>query len=257
MSEMLQGATVLVVGAGAGLGAEVAQASRREGANVVLAARTVSTLEQVAEQVDPSGAAVAWQQTDIRDADQCKRVADLCVSRFGRLDAVVSCAVAGDALVGGLLDTDFDDWRDLFETNVIGTMQMVRSAVDAMTSGGSVVFIGSQAAFFPNVVQLAYGASKAAVVGATVHLAAELGPRGVRVNTVAPGWMWGPSLAENLGKSAGGDSAEIIAKIGRKLPLRTVAEDGDVAEAAVFLASPRAKAITGQCLLVNAGEYSR
>lgn len=254
---MLDGLTVLVVGAGTGLGHELATVARREGANVVLGARTASTLEEIAADVDPTGEHVAWLPTDIRDAAQCGALTQLCIDRFGRLDAVVTSAVAGDAMVGGLAGADFDEWRAVFEVNVFGTMQVVSAAADRMGERGAVVFIGSQAAYFPNVVQLGYAASKAALLGATAHLAADLGPRGIRVNTVAPGWMWGPSLEKSLAEASGGNAAELIAKIGRKLPLRTVAEDGDVAEAAMFLASPRAKAITGQCLLVNAGEYTR
>jgi NAD(P)-dependent dehydrogenase (short-subunit alcohol dehydrogenase family) len=140
------------------------------------------------------------------------------------------------------------------ETTLFGAMNVGAAAVPVMTSGGSIVFIGSQAAFYPNVVQAGYGASKGALLSAARHLAADLGPRGVRVNMVAPGWMWGPSLEQSLG-AATGDARATIASVGKRLPLRTVAEDGDVAEAAVFLASPRAKAITGQCLLVNAGEF--
>jgi NAD(P)-dependent dehydrogenase (short-subunit alcohol dehydrogenase family) len=257
MNSMLADATLLVVGAGSGLGQEVALVARREGANVVLGARTPATLATVAANVDSSDEHVAWLATDIRVASQCARLAELCIERFGRLDAVVTCAVAGDALVGGIADADFDEWRGLFEVNLFGAMQMTSEAVKLMGEQGSIVFIGSQAAYFPNVIQVGYAASKAALLGATVHLAADLGPRGIRVNTVAPGWMWGPSLEMNLGKASGGDAAGLIAKIGRRLPLRTVAEDGDVAEAAIFLASNRAKAITGQCLLVNAGEYTR
>lgn len=254
---MLAGSTVLIVGAGFGLGKELATVAMREGANVVLGARTDATLRTIAAEIDQSGEHVAWQTTDIRDAVACARLAALCIERFGRLDAVVTSAVAGDALVGGVDGADFDEWRALFEVNVFGTMQMVAEVVKVMTDGGSIVFIGSQAAYFPNVVQVGYAASKAALLGATAHLSADLGRLGIRVNTVAPGWMWGPSLEKSLDAATGGNAAEMIAKVGRRLPLGTVAEDGDVAEAAMFLSSSRAKAITGQCLLVNAGEYMR
>ncbi|HRD99760.1 MAG TPA: SDR family oxidoreductase [Ilumatobacteraceae bacterium] len=254
---MLDAKTVAVVGAGTGLGQEIARVVRREGGNVVLGARTASVLEDIAFGVDPSGDRVMWRTTDVRDSEQCRALVTSAVERFGGLDAVVICAVAGDALVGGIADADLDEWRDLFEVNLFGAMQVVSAAVPAMETQGSIVFIGSQAAYFPNVIQAGYAASKAALVGVTHHLAAELGPRGIRVNVVAPGWMWGPSLEKSLDAATGGGGAALIEKIGRKLPLGTVAEDGDVAEAAAFLASARAKAITGQCLLVNAGEYTR
>ena len=254
MSRMLDGAVVVVAGAGPGLGQEVAQVCRREGASLMLAARRAESLTFVAGAVDRGGRHVATHVTDLREPDQCAALVAACVERFGRLDAVVTCAVAGDDLVGGLDGPSLDEWRDLMETNVYGAMHLVAAVAEAMTSGGSIVFIGSQAALYPNVVQVGYAASKGALLAAARHLAADLGPRGIRVNTVAPGWMWGPSLERSLG-AVSGDAAGTIAKIGKRLPLGTVAEDGDVAEAAAFLASRRAKAITGQCLLVNAGEY--
>ena len=251
---MLDGATVIVAGTGHGLGREVAAVCRREGASVMLAARSAHTLSEVAAAVDPDGLQSAVRATDVRDPAQCVALVEACVARFGRVDAVVTCAVAGDDLVGGLDAAPLDDWRALMETNLFGAMHMVGAAADAMTDGGSIVFVGSQAALYPNVVQVGYAASKGALLAAARHLAADLGPRGIRVNTVAPGWMWGPSLEHSLGAIAG-DAAGTIDKIGKRLPLGTVAEDGDVAEAVAFLASPRAKAITGRCLLVNAGEY--
>jgi len=251
---MLDGAAVIVAGAGRGLGHEVASVCRREGASLLLAARTEDTLVEIAAAVDPDGLHTAVHPTDLRDAAQCVALVEACMARFGSVDAVVTCAVAGDDLVGGLDGAELDDWRTLMETNLFGAMHLVRAAAEAMPGEGSVVFVGSQVALFPNVVQVGYAASKGALLAAARHLAADLGPRGIRVNTVAPGWMWGPSLERSLG-AVSGDAAGTIAKIGKRLPLRTVAEDGDVAEAVAFLASRRAKAITGQCLLVNAGEY--
>jgi NAD(P)-dependent dehydrogenase (short-subunit alcohol dehydrogenase family) len=250
----LEGATLVVAGAGSGLGREVAAVALREGARVMLAARSAATLIEVASAIDPAGEHTATCVTDLRDPEACSRLVQATVAAFGGLDAVVTCAVAGDDLVGGLDGADLAEWRSLMETNLYGAMNVVAAAIPAMTSGGSIVFIGSQAAFYPNVVQTGYAASKGALVSAARHLAAELGPRGIRVNTVAPGWMWGPSLERSLG-AATGDAQATIAIVGKRLPLRTVAEDGDVAEAAAFLSSRRAKSITGQCLLVNAGEY--
>ena len=114
--------------------------------------------------------------------------------RFGPIDALVNCA-ALDAVFGGLEEADWDSWRQALEINLFGTLQMTQAVIPSMKEhGGSVVFIGSQAMFWSQLPQAAYGASKAAILGAVTHLARELGPYGIRVNTVVPSWMWGPPV---------------------------------------------------------------
>jgi NAD(P)-dependent dehydrogenase (short-subunit alcohol dehydrogenase family) len=110
------------------------------------------------------------------------------------------------------------------------------------------------------VPQAGYAASKAALMGAVAHLTRELGPYRIRVNTVVPSWMWGPPVEGYVNATAsaqGIDPGEIVGGITRNMPLGEIPSDGDVAEAVVFLASDRARMITGQSLLVNAGEYIR
>jgi len=110
------------------------------------------------------------------------------------------------------------------------------------------------------VPQTAYAASKSALIGAVAHLAVELGPYRIRVNTVIPTWMWGPPVegyVQYTAQQQGVAPEEIIAGITSKMPLGEIPSDGDVADAVVFFASDRARMITGQALLVNAGEYIR
>ena len=100
------------------------------------------------------------------------RLAATATDRFGRIDALVNCA-ALDAVFGGLEEADWDSWRQAIEINLFGTMQMTQAVIPAMKEqGGSVVFIGSQAMFWSQLPQAAYGASKAAILGAVTHLAA-------------------------------------------------------------------------------------
>src|SRR5215216_5947780 len=98
---ILDGKTVVVSGVGPGLGREIAAAAAREGANVAIGARTLLYMEKAAYEIDPSGAKVAWEVTDITDAAQCARLAGTATDRFGRIDALVNCA-ALDAVFGGL-----------------------------------------------------------------------------------------------------------------------------------------------------------
>jgi NAD(P)-dependent dehydrogenase (short-subunit alcohol dehydrogenase family) len=257
---ILEGKTVIVSGVGPGLGREIAAASVRDGANVVIAARTEANLVKVAEEIDPTGNHVAWQVTDVTDPAHCVRLAAAAVKRFGRIDAVVNNA-ALDAVFGGLEGADFAVWRQTIDVNLIGSMQLSQAALPALKErGGSIVFVGSQSMFWCQLPQAAYAASKAAVLGAIAHLAVELGPKKIRVNTVIPSWMWGPPVEGYVNMTAQAQDVppqQIIDGIASKMPLGEIPSDGDVADAVVFFASDRSRMITGQSLLVNAGEYIR
>ena len=256
---MLEGKVVVVSGVGPGLGREVAAAAVRDGARVVMGARRQGNLEAAAAEIDPGGDKVAWLPTDITDPAQCEALAALAVARFGAVHALVNCA-AYDSLLGGLAGADFDEWRKVFETNVIGTMQMCRAAVPHLKAagGGAIVMIGSQSAYWPQFLQTAYAASKGGLTSAMYYLAKELGPDRIRVNTVVPTWMWGPPVEGYIDYMVGARGLtreEAIGSITRNMPLGEIPSDGDVAEAAIFLASDRARMITAQSLMVNAGEF--
>jgi NAD(P)-dependent dehydrogenase (short-subunit alcohol dehydrogenase family) len=259
---LLEGKTVIVSGVGEGLGREIAQAAYDQGANVVLGARTESKLAKFAADFDE--ARVAYSATDITDAEACDRLVATAVDRFGALDALVNVA-AQDQVFGGVADADFDMWRNTFEVNVVGTLQLSKAAIPHLareqgTTG--IVHILSQSMWLPatEVMQSAYASSKGALLSATYGMAKELGPRRIRVNAVVPSWMWGPMVqgyAAWMAAERGVSEAEVLAPINERFALPDMATDGDVANAAVFLASPYAGGITGQSLAVNAGDYLR
>ncbi len=258
---ILEGKTVLVAGVGAGLGREIVEAALRDGANLLLAARTEATLEQTAKELDPQGRRVAFRRTDVSDAAECEALVAHGLERFGRVDALVQVAAYENAF-GGLHDTDFDNWRRCFETNVLGTMTLLRAVHPAMVKGGggAVVLIGSQSMFKPSLPQAGYAASKGALLSAMYYLAQELGPDNVRVNMVVPSWMWGPPVEMFLKGRAKGEGRaldDVVGEITKDFAMRRMTEDGEVAEAAIFLCSDRARAITGQHLMVNTGELMR
>lgn len=258
----LKDKTVIVSGVGPGLGREVAIAAAREGAALVLAARREENLRAVAEEIVTLGGQAAYLPTDITAPAQVRALVDLAVQRFGGVHGLVNCA-ALDAVLGGLEATPDEAWRALFEVNVFATMDVVRAALPALKEGGgSIVFIGSQQWIrpAPDMLQLAYGASKGAQVSAMYGLAVELGPYKIRVNTVAPSWMWGPPMAGYVAWQAHArqvPAAEVRAGLDGKTPLGALASDGDVADAVVFLLGDGSRSITGQSLLVNAGEHVR
>ena len=258
---ILQGKTVLVTGVGGGLGRECAASALRDGANVVIAARTADTLSTIAGELDPTGERIASRVTDITDADSCAGLVDLARERFGGVDALVQVAAFENAW-GGLYDMKFEDWRAAFDTNVLGAINVIRPAAAAMKEGGggAVVLIGSQSMFAPQMPQGGYAASKSALLSAMYYLCDELGPDNIRCNMVIPSWMWGPPVemlmnwrATNEGKTVD----EALHDVVGTFPLRRMTEDGEVADVVAFFASDRAKAVTGQYLLVNSGEMFR
>jgi NAD(P)-dependent dehydrogenase (short-subunit alcohol dehydrogenase family) len=255
---LLEGTTMVVSGVGPGLGREIASAAYREGASVMMGARREANLRAAAESIDPSGERVAWQRTDITVPADCDRLIGAAVDRFGRLDSLVNCA-ALDTMMGGLEGADLDTWMPAFQTNVLGTLRVCQAAIPKLKErGGAIVFIGSQIMYWPQIMQMAYASSKGALTAAIVHLATELGPHKIRVNTVVPTWMWGPPVegyVDWMSSSQGIPPEEVIAGITKNMPLGEIPSDGDVAEVVVFFASSRARMVTAQSLFVNAGEF--
>ncbi len=258
---MLEGKTVIVTGVGGGLGRECVASALREGANVVLAARTQQTLDDVAAALDPDGTHTAAVVADINDADACEALVAAAVDRFGSVDALIQVA-AYEMSWGGLHQTDLDTWRAAFETNVVGTMTLLRPGSTAMkdAGGGAIVLIGSQSMFKPALPQAGYAASKGALLSTMYYLADELGADNIRCNMVVPSWMWGPPvemLVSGKAKHKGISEEEVLDGIVGDFPLKRMTEDGEVADVAAFFASDLAKAVTGQHLMVNAGEMMR
>ena len=255
---MLKEKTIVVCGSGPGLGAEIARGALRDGANIVLAARTEKKLQSLAAELDaPERVAIAV--TDIRNEEDCARLAQLAHDRFGGVDALALVA-AVDNTFGNVMDADIESWRNALETNVIGASLAVRSLVPEMRlrGGGSIILIGSQSSFVPQMPQIGYASSKGAMMTAMYYMAQELGPDRIRVNTVVPTWMWGPPVqgyVKLMSHKEQVSEEEIIAGITKDMPLGEIPKDEDVAEAVLFLASDRARMITGQHLLVNAGEH--
>ena len=255
----LEGKTVIIGGVGPGLGRETALVAVREGANVVLGARTKANLDAIAAEVDPTGDKVATVVADISKEEDCRKLVDTAIERFGGIDGLVNCAAMSP--MGGLQSAgDFSEWRATFDVNVFGTMQLILLALDQLKQRkGAVVVVSSQTQHHPPplALQIAYASSKSALTGAVHHLAMEIGPDGVRVNEVAPGWMWGPPVQgymQWLGSERGVAAEVVIGELTSRMPLRRMATDGEVAETIVFFLSDRAGGITGQTIMVNAGE---
>ena len=255
---LLQDKVVVVCGVGPGLGRAIAVQSARAGADVVLAARTKERLDEVAAEVSALGRRAVTAAADVTDEGMAAGLVQAALGAFGRVDALVNNAFAIPPLQG-LADVDLDAVRAGFETNVIGALRMTRLFTPALAeSRGSVVMINSAVLRHSRLPFGPYKMAKAALLALAQSLATELGPQGIRVNSVAPGYIWADSLKwyfGHLAKQRGVSTAQVYDETAATLDLRRLPEPDEVADAVVFLASDLARAITGQCLDVNCGEY--
>ncbi len=258
-STLLEGRVCVVSGVGPGLGRQAALALASHGADVVLAARRQSTLDDVAAEVEALGRRAVTVSTDITDAAQCDRVMTAATDELGGVDVVVNNAFRYDTFQS-FEDVDFERWRKIVETNLFGSLQMSRAALPAMKrrGGGSVVMVASMVTRRPQPLQGGYTVSKGALLTATRVLAFELGPSNIRVNAVVPGWMMGPSVEIYVKMTSEGRGVapdEVVREIEDRIPLGRVPTDAEVAGTVVFLASDLSAAVTGQAIDANGGEH--
>jgi NAD(P)-dependent dehydrogenase (short-subunit alcohol dehydrogenase family) len=255
---LLSGKVCVVSGVGPGLGRQAARALAAHGADLALAARRQSTLDEVAEEVRDIGARTITVPTDITDPEACARLMAATTEEFGGIDVLVNNAFRFDAFQS-FEQVDLALWRKIMDTNLFGSLQMTRAALPSMRErgGGSVVMVASMVARQPQPVQGGYAISKGALLTATRVLAYELGPSGVRVNAVVPGWMAGPSVdiyIQMTSEGRGVPAQEVIDELNARVPLGRIPSDEDVAGSIVYLASDLSCAMTGQAIDTNGGE---
>jgi NAD(P)-dependent dehydrogenase (short-subunit alcohol dehydrogenase family) len=255
---LLENKVVVISGVGPGLGRGLALQCARAGADVVLASRTAARLTEVAKEVTQLGRRAVTVETDITDEASCRRLADTALESFGRVDGLVNNAFAIPPLTD-LAELDLDDVRAAFETNVFAAQRLTLLFAPALAEhGGSVIMINSAVLRHSRRTFGAYKMSKAALLALAQSLSTELGPQGVRVNTVAPGYIWADNLKwyfDYLAQERGVPAQEVYDETAATLDLRKLPEPDEVADAVVFLLSPLARAIAGQCLDVNGGEF--
>jgi NAD(P)-dependent dehydrogenase (short-subunit alcohol dehydrogenase family) len=256
---LLDGKVALVSGAGPGLGREVALALGREGATVVVAARTEARVKALAADVEATGATAHAVRLDVTEPDSCAAAIDQVVAAAGGLDVVVNNAFHdGDHQL--FAKADLAGWRHTMEVNLFGTLQLTQAALPALRErgGGRVVMINSMSAVRIQPRFGAYVASKAALAAVTKVLATELGADGIRVNGVHPGYIWGDDVAAYfafLAEKKGITPEEQYRSVADEAALRYLPDAAEIAGAVVFLASDLSRAMTGQALGVNGGHF--
>jgi NAD(P)-dependent dehydrogenase (short-subunit alcohol dehydrogenase family) len=254
---LVQDKIAIVSGVGGGMGKEIALALAREGADVVLAARTETTLKEFARQIEQeTGRRALPVATDFTSSDARAHLIDVVADTFGHVDILVNNAAHGGNYKA-LMDTRLQSWRKTMEVNFFSTLELTRVVVPLMHQReGRIIMINSTAGLHPKAAAGAYGASKAALAAITRVLAQELGQAGIRVNSLHPGSIWGEHWIEYYQGEArrlGVEFDSIVAENSAKSPLGYIPDAKEIAGVAVFLASDLARAVTGQSIVVDCG----
>jgi NAD(P)-dependent dehydrogenase (short-subunit alcohol dehydrogenase family) len=260
---LLDGKVVIVSGVGPGLGQANAKALAREGASVVLAARNADYLAHVQAEIEGAGGRALAVPTNLVNDEQVQGLVDRTVAEFGRIDGLVNNAFRMDTFQP-FDQVDLVKWRKIFDVNLWGSLAVTQACVPhlkkAATDNGdaSIVFIISMSMRKIRPLEGGYSSSKAALQTAAKTMALELGPAGIRVNCVAPGWIGGPNVETFLGwesESRGITRDDVRREIEANIPLGVIPPQDDIANSVVFFISPWSRVITGQTLDVNGGEF--
>lgn len=252
----MQGKTVIVTGAGSGLGKAAALACAAEGANVVCAARTLAAVEATAAEGAKSGGTLVAQGVDVSDMASTEALAAATLKHFGRIDALIN--VAGIAGPGTALTTSKQTWDQVININLTGTWLMSRAVLPAMMEqkDGSLVLMSSLGGMVGVPDIMAYCASKGGVNALTRQLACDYAPYNIRVNAICPGTVQTPLVMKPYNDAGARDPAEkerMIERALKRWPLGRWGKIDEISALCVFLASGECGWMTGVVTPVDGG----
>jgi 3-oxoacyl-[acyl-carrier protein] reductase len=255
----LKGRVAVVTGASSGLGRAAAERFAREGAHVVICARTAAKLADAAREIsEATGSEVVPVPADVTNAGEVRTLVRAAVDRFGRLDVLV--ANAGGPPSGGFehFADDLAPYRDAIELNLLSTVALCQAAVPEMrrNAWGRIVAVTSLSAKQPTPSLLLSSVARAGVLAFTKSLASELAEEGITVNSVCPGYTLTDRLSELAEAEAGRHKLEprdIYDLWVKEIPAKRLAEPAEFADVVAFLASERASYVTGVALAVDGG----
>jgi 3-oxoacyl-[acyl-carrier protein] reductase len=235
----------VVTGAGRGIGRAIALKFAAEGADLVCVSRTLENSEKVASEVRAAGRKAWAFAVDVADSAAVSKAGDEILAQAVRVDILVNNAgVTRDGLLMRMKD---EDWDTVLNTNLRGAFLFTRAFTRALFKqrSGTIINVASVIGLIGNAGQANYAASKAALIGFTKSIAREFAPRGITANALAPGFVE-TDMTSSLNE-------EIRVGILKQIPLAKFGQPEDIANAALFLASPSARYITGQVLTVDGG----
>lgn len=255
---LLAGRVVVVSGVGPGLGRSICLRSAAAGATVVLAARTRSRLEEVAAEVTAAGGTALVVPTDIGDDEAVGALVETTLAEYGRVDALVNNAFAMPSMKA-LGRTDFEQISSSLDLTVLGTLRVIKAFTPALAEAeGAIVNLSSMVIRHSEPRYGSYKIAKSALLAMSQTLATELGGQGIRVNSVAPGYIWDDQLKWYFGEVAGKYGItvdQVYEQTAARSDLKRLPEPDEIADVVVFLASALSRSVTGQTLDVNCGEY--
>ncbi|HZZ48343.1 MAG TPA: SDR family NAD(P)-dependent oxidoreductase [Pseudonocardia sp.] len=256
-SGRLAGQVCVITAGNRGLGQAIAVRMATQGASIAFTGRSASSLEQTAAQLGELGGNHLPVICDVSDETSVADAGDQVLAHFGHVDTVVANAgIPGPTKP--LTELSLAEWRETQRVDLDGVFMTFRRFAPSMIDrrSGSLIAIGSILGKRPLPGRSGYAAAKAGVVGMVRTLATELGPHGIRVNTICPGAVAGPRLDEvfQAQAAAQGISLEQFRRdFNADVPLRRMVTESEVADGCVYLASPESASITGEDLNINAG----
>jgi 3-oxoacyl-[acyl-carrier protein] reductase len=237
----------VITGAGRGIGRAIALKFAGEGADIVCVSRTAENAEKVAAEVRSAGRKAWAYGVDVADACAVSAAAERILADASKVDILVNNAgVTRDGLVMRMSD---EDWDAVLGTNLRGAFAVTRAFSRSFLKqrSGRIINVASVIGLMGNAGQCNYAASKAGLIGFTKSIAREFASRGITVNALAPGFIE-TDMTQGLGD-------EIRQDIAKRIPLTFLGQPDDVAEGALYLASPAARYVTGQVLTIDGGMY--
>lgn len=258
MAGLLDGKVVVISGVGPALGTTLARRCAEQGADLVLAARTVERLEDVAKQITDLGRRAISVGTDITDDAQVANLVEETLKAYGKADVLINNAFRVPSM-RPFANTTFDHMRDAMDLTVFGALRMVQGFTPALAEAkGAVVNVNSMVVRHSQAKYGAYKMAKSALLAMSQTLATELGEQNIRVNSVLPGYIWGGTLQgyfQHQAEKYGTTVDDIYKAAAVNSDLKRLPTEDEVASAILFMASDLASGITGQALDVNCGEY--
>jgi NAD(P)-dependent dehydrogenase (short-subunit alcohol dehydrogenase family) len=258
ISGLLQDTVIVLSGVGPGLGRALGEQASLMGADLVLASRTERRLDKMAAVVQEHGRRALVCATDITDEDSRARLVEAALAEFGKVDCLINNAF-GIPPMDPLSMLSLESLRDANETNVFAPLRLSALFSDALAaSQGSIININSCVIYSSQPEYSGYKLSKGALAHVSSSLATELGPRGIRVNSVAPSYIYedvNKAYFDWLASEAGVTHDDIYRDKAAPTDLKRLATPDEVARATLFFASDLASAVTGQILNVDCGEF--